>query len=744
MDDRDFTHLFQHGKNRKKERKQKRQLKKVVKKAYFSHKNVEEAVTSEFDRKSRKRKHSKPKTLGEKPVSSTMSSIEGELNRFKNKAKKVRSKRMKEEEDDDDKEIKFFMKKLGMKGNMFGSGEDAHLFEGISICQTDNSVKRVSASKAQKKLDQLNEESEVDEPEIEESDNDEPEIEESDNEASGSDENDESDASGSEEEEAQTIEDIYGRKIDAKTGEVVEGVDASKAQKKLDQLNEESDLSEEKRQALTKSIRSIFNRLNQSTLVASVKNLEQLIASNSRNDVKQVFHEIFSKSIATEMALTDRLVIEFSGYLLLVHQLISAEISAYFVEKFTLAYLDMLANEGQERNSLRNSTLLLAQIYNFKVIRAAFLIEIMDKLLSIESPISLTMLTEILTYAGVTLKKRDGKTLNDFILRLQDQLENMSPKKLEDDRISFLVEDLKTTKNAKLAKFTNKFDSSFLEHYQKVIKGLTKQAEKKENELGFSVDDILHVAERGRWWVIGSVFARNSIHDGKSNAANNENASKFDESLLKLAAKLQMSTELRREIFCTIMSATSINDAFETLLKLGKGDHQGRELIYILVVCSLHEREYNPFYANLIERFCEYKRNFQLTAQYAIWDRLKQVDALKKHQRRNLAILIADLIWLDALQLTVLKVINFGMLDEATTLLLKHTMFRLLVKTNEKSLSQLFGRVTRDSSKNELLTHGLQLFFEVSLKDDDFADAEEFPIFKKRLGYVRDLLGISE
>lgn len=99
-------------------------------------------------------------------------------------------------------------------------------------------------------------------------------------------------------------------------------------------------------------------------------------------------------------------------------------------------------------------------------------------------------------------------------------------------------------------------------------------------------------------------------------------------------------------------------DAFEKLLKLGKNDHQGRELIYILVICALHEKNYNPFYANLIERFCEHKRNFQLTTQFAIWDRIKQLSQLKKHQRSNLAFLIADLIWLDAAQLTILKVKN--------------------------------------------------------------------------------------
>lgn len=84
------------------------------------------------------------------------------------------------------------------------------------------------------------------------------------------------------------------------------------------------------------------------------------------------------------------------------------------------------------------------------------------------------------------------------------------------------------------------------------------------------------------------------------------------------------------------------------------------------------------------------------------------------------------------------------MLDDASSILLKRVMFRLLVKSSENALSQTFGRITRDKSKNELLAHGLQLFFEVMLKVEDFEESEELPIFKKRLDFVRTLLGIFE
>lgn len=84
------------------------------------------------------------------------------------------------------------------------------------------------------------------------------------------------------------------------------------------------------------------------------------------------------------------------------------------------------------------------------------------------------------------------------------------------------------------------------------------------------------------------------------------------------------------------------------------------------------------------------------------------------------------------------------MLDDATLELLRRVFFRLLVKSTEKALSQLFRRLVKNKSKNELLIHGLQLFFEVSLKEEDVSGMEDLPIFKRRLTHVRELLGVPE
>ncbi len=50
--------------------------------------------------------------------------------------------------------------------------------------------------------------------------------------------------------------------------------------------------------------------------------------------------------------------------------------------------------------------------------------------------------------------------------------------------------------------------------------------------------------------------------------------------------------------------------------------------MYVLMAMSLREKKFNPFYPDLMGRFCNYNRRFNLTVQFAVWDRWKEVGAL--------------------------------------------------------------------------------------------------------------------
>ena len=88
----------------------------------------------------------------------------------------------------------------------------------------------------------------------------------------------------------------------------------------------------------------------------------------------------------------------------------------------------------------------------------------------------------------------------------------------------------------------------------------------------------------------------------------------------KLASKQRMNTDVRRSIFCAIMTATDYEDAFERLMRLNLTDQQEREIIRVLVDCAGQEPSFNPFYAYVAGRLCEYNDKYKFTLQLTFWD----------------------------------------------------------------------------------------------------------------------------
>lgn len=49
-------------------------------------------------------------------------------------------------------------------------------------------------------------------------------------------------------------------------------------------------------------------------------------------------------------------------------------------------------------------------------------------------------------------------------------------------------------------------------------------------------------------------------------------------------------------------------------------DQQEREIIRVLIDCAGQEAAYNPFYAYLAGRLCEYHDKYKFTLQLTFWD----------------------------------------------------------------------------------------------------------------------------
>lgn len=91
-------------------------------------------------------------------------------------------------------------------------------------------------------------------------------------------------------------------------------------------------------------------------------------------------------------------------------------------------------------------------------------------------------------------------------------------------------------------------------------------------------------------------------------------------------------------------------------MRLGLREAQEREIIHVLLDCCLQEKNFNPYYAYLGQKLCEFKRSHQVTFQYALWDRFKTLASLTASNRINLRKLVCHLVSTKALSLSVLKV----------------------------------------------------------------------------------------
>jgi nucleolar MIF4G domain-containing protein 1 len=117
--------------------------------------------------------------------------------------------------------------------------------------------------------------------------------------------------------------------------------------------------------------------------------------------------------------------------------------------------------------------------------------------------------------------------------------------------------------------------------------------------------------EKGKWWVVGSAWSGKSIPNNKL-IKPADNKPVYSQKILKLAHAQRMNTDIRKNIFCILMTAEDYLDAFEKLHHLGLKDRQEREIIYVILNCLLQEENFNPYYSVLIQKFCEYDRKYQV------------------------------------------------------------------------------------------------------------------------------------
>ncbi|XP_070582668.1 nucleolar MIF4G domain-containing protein 1 [Erythrolamprus reginae] len=504
----------------------------------------------------------------------------------------------------------------------------------------------------------------------------------------------------------------------------------------------------EELERLKKTVKGLINRLSESNLASISGQLEELYMTNSRKDMNETLTDILICACVLESAVPSRLLLDHVLLVSVLHQTVGIEVGAHFLETVVRKFDDVYTSEA-EGKECENLLILIANLYNFYVVHSVLIFDILKKLVSTFSGKDIELIVLLLKNVGFSLRKDDALELREFVNEVQKKA-NATGKQFQDQsRICFMLEIMLALKNNDVRKIPG-YDPEPVENLRKLLRTLTHNSSSgKDSQLRVSLESLLTADQVGRWWIVGSSWSGAPMIDSTSNKTEqipaNNTVGKISTRILKLARKQRMNTDIRRNIFCILMTSEDFLDAFEKLLKLRLKDQQEREIVHILIDCCLQENTYNPFYAHLSAKFCEYERRFQTTLQFSIWDKIRDLGSLSAAAFSNLVNLVTHLLKTKWLSLTVFKVIEFSDLDKPKVNFLRQVLSALFLKMEQEDLNHIFEKLA-DNPKLGMLHEGLKLFLVHFLMKNTqaHADAKEGALLKEKIDLVTKTLKAKE
>ncbi|KAI9010934.1 hypothetical protein CLU79DRAFT_839498 [Phycomyces nitens] len=490
---------------------------------------------------------------------------------------------------------------------------------------------------------------------------------------------------------------------------------------------------------LHRLLQGLFNKLSESNLESILAEIEKTYSNYPRNDVTSTITEIILTSIAQKGNLLDSFVIIYATIVGSLYRLIGVDFAAHFVQTLIEAFeknyntcRQAIANnedggdEGPEGSKeSKNLLTLTIELYNFQVISSVLIFDLVRLFISQLDEQSVEHLLKIIKVCGPQMRADDPAALKDIIDEIQKETAKRDAKTLS-TRHKFMLETIANVKNNKIrggATAAGQGDKDLVQKMKKYLNGIGKKRTIRSSEpLRVSLEDIHQIETKGKWWLVGASWKDNLVGtESKYTSTKIPEDLKKDqtlqETLLKLARKQGMNTDVRRSIFITIMGAEDYLDAFENLLKLSLSEVQQREIARVLLQCTGNEKSFNPFYMLVSKRLCEYNHSFRVTFQYCLWDFLRDLgesgvggldraatetptvsDGKNVRLSRvvNVAKFYAYLIANNSLSLVILKSVNFMTLGHKGRIFLEVLFANIFLQTKEggaQAVANVFGKI---------------------------------------------------
>ena len=425
-----------------------------------------------------------------------------------------------------------------------------------------------------------------------------------------------------------------------------------------------------------RSVRGVMNRISEGTVPAMTRLLADLARELGRRDVSAcVVDEIVSSCSkgprATE-AFCGTAAALIAGLACTIGQEIGARCAAEAAQTLENAM------DTHDTLSCRNVVMFLVRLMEVDILREDALFGLLQSLCAETrdrevTDTSVAVIAALMRHGGALLRSKNPESMRTFVIdvhRCVGETRNAAaadasgPQVLNAAKTDLMLSLVQDVKNNKLR---NKGSTMPLSNATtKWLRELDVRS--KASLLGVTWKVLLKEDKRGLWWVPGATDnrlggrsamqthagTRNGAHASTSNAATSSALGTEADAMLELAGK-QRFVGVQKTLFCAIMGARDVIDAFEKIMRLGLKGSQEREILRVLIECCMREKAYNNFYALLAERVCGESRQMRFTLQLVVWDHFQELDDMDARRISNLARFASSMIRHEALSLGVLK-----------------------------------------------------------------------------------------
>ncbi|XP_031094036.1 nucleolar MIF4G domain-containing protein 1-like isoform X2 [Ipomoea triloba] len=489
---------------------------------------------------------------------------------------------------------------------------------------------------------------------------------------------------------------------------------------------------------IRRRVRGLLNRLSES-------NVESITG-----DMSTIFHTVdcsLRSLIIIEEVLAscsggprgnEQYAAVFASFVAGMASLVGIDFSAKLLASLARNFEDEYLKE--DTMSLRNLTLLFSYLYTFGVFSSDLMYDFLVILSKRLTEADVSTILAVLQSCGMKLRGDDPVGMKNFIISIQNRVNELktlsrdAQSSLDSKRMEFMLETICDIKNNK------KRPKEETMQLTRIKKWLQKLRVDDILLRGLRWSKLLDPDKRGQWWLCGD-FNVNSNQNNIREVANTIDMEVVEtQKMLQLAATQRMNTDVRRAIFCVIMSGEDYIDAFEKLLRLDLPGKQDREIMRVLLECCLQEKVFNKYYCALTSKLCSHDKNHKFTLQYCLWDHFKEVESMELMRSMHLSKFVAEMLASYTLSLSVLKVVDLGDVTQLTPKRIMHfrMLFEAIFEFPDKLVWNIFTRIALP--EHESLCNGIVIFVREYVANGHKSLAGKFKIAKKAINNVEGVL----